>query len=297
MAAAPDRPAGGGSIAAERKRYQARQRKRRQRDRERAEHGDKARRNQDIAAIIGKGRDDIIHEVMAEELRPVVREAIDQDAIRAIRGMVGLAPAAILVLAEGLESDDEVVRQRSAALIAKYTLGNPMVTPPRDDGSSGLVIINQLPRPGDAPVEELPPIEATAEELRRCDSCNLDKPLSEFPGDGPRCAQCLAEKKAQVIDAFLKPDERAALLSPHAVRQPAPATDVQRPSPQGGPEVHQAGAGLQSGDIRAAWTEQIRHADPSGHEQGSRPPGPQTLRGASGAFGGPPDPKRWSEGS
>lgn len=302
-------PTTGRSAASERDRFNARNRKRRQRERERAEHGGKARRNEDIMAIIGKGRDDVIREVLAEELRPVVREAIDQDAVRAIRGLVGLAPAAILVLAEALESDDEVIRTRAATLIAKYTLGNPLVTPPRDDAGNGLVIINALPRPGALAVEGTPAplglsesVDATAElmdddsERRRCDTCRLDKPLNQFPGDGPRCQSCMDEKKNAVIDAFLTPDERTALPSNHALPESGPTAPIQRQSAPGQPQVHQTGPGLQPGDIRTTWTEQVRQADPSGHQGGSAQARPTPLWGASGAFGGPPDPNRFSNG-
>jgi hypothetical protein len=234
----------------------ARERKRRQRDRERAEHGP-PQKNDHISALIGKAREDLVHEVMREELRPVIREAIDDEIRQSIKMLVGLAPAALLSLANDLSSDDEVIRHKAASLIAKYTLGNPHVTPPRDDTGDKLVIINAMPRP-DAPAYDvdatpLPeslglPSQATDEsEQRRCDTCNLDKPLREFPGDGPRCQQCLDDRKQLVIDTFLKPDERASVLGGHT---PPPLITTL----------------------------------------------PEPPRNAAAEFGGPPDPRRFSNG-
>jgi hypothetical protein len=49
---------------------------------------------------------DVAHKLLEDELRPVVREAITEDALKAIRSMVGLTPRVIELLAEDMESDD-----------------------------------------------------------------------------------------------------------------------------------------------------------------------------------------------
>ena len=309
--AAPNPRAGRGPESPEdRTRRMARERKQRQRNRRRAAAEganigpEDAKRDPEVERIIGKNRDEIVKRVFAEELRPVVRDAIDQDAVAAIQGMVGLVPAAILVLAEGLQSQDEVVRQRSAALIAKYTLGNPLATPGRADTGDKLVIINALPRSDTLPSKAIEStsadmLEASSyddSEMRRCDTCRLWKPLEQFPGDGPRCEQCLLERKEQIVNAFLDPEERARLLSEHAVRESEAAEDVQRPSSVGGPEVREASPGLQPGDVRPSGLVENRIANLAGHESISPPPRPEALRGASEIFPGPRDPKRWSTG-
>jgi len=268
-------------------------RRAKQRETERVSAGRGADSFDEVVSLVNTRTQDAIRAAFVEELRPVIREAIDQDAVRAIQGMVGLAPAAILVLQRDLNSSDPILRSKAAALVVKYTMGNALVTPPRADQSDKLVIINTLPRP-DAPLPT--PIEATSDELKRCDACRLDKPKDDFPGDGPRCFTCLAERKEAVISAFLSEEERA-ILSENAVRKPGPTANVQRPSGPGQPEIHQVGPGLQLGDVRPSGLVENRQADPSGVEGGGPPPGPRPVRSASSTFPGPVDPNRWSTGS
>lgn len=221
----------------------------------------------DIAKLVGTRREEIIRETFIEELRPVVREAIDEEAVRAIKGMVGLAPTAVLVLEQDLQSDDPMTRSKAAALVIKYTLGNPNVTPPREGSMSGVTIINNLPDAGGpinhTPVEEDALIDGEAVELRRCDTCNLDKPLEDFPGDGPRCATCLADRKAQVLETF------------NVDLSDAPSA----PEPT---------------DEKSTGLDQTRYAHTPELPEGSRPAWEQVVGGA--AFAGPPDPNRWSPG-
>lgn len=308
---------------AHRKRY-ARRQARKQRTAERRQHPERAPGepdteraaegmlpHSDVSELVGKRRDEIIRQTFIEELRPIVREAIDEDAVRAIKGMVGLAPTAVLVLQQDLLSEDPVTRSKAAALVIKYTLGNPNVTPPREGSGQGITIINSLPDaprvgivapispetgteiPIDADVVEdvdgLGPWPDVADaELRTCDTCNLPKSLGEFPGDGPRCATCLAERKAAVLEAF-------AIDSSDALPEPSATGDVQREGAPGQPPVHQAGQELQPGDLRTTGLDQTRYAHTPEPPQGGRPGWAEAVRGA--AFAGPPDPNRWSPGS
>ena len=142
--------------------------------------------------------------------------------------MVGLAPAAILVLQDDLQSDDPVLRQRAAALIVKYTLGNPNVTPAREGVGAGLTIINQLPDATAAPavdatVEDAP-LALEEGDLRRCDTCQLPRPLAEFPAGGPRCQSCLDSRKASVFEAFSPPP--ADVATPGDFQSPTPPTSA-----------------------------------------------------------------------
>lgn len=304
---------------AHRKRY-ARRQDRRARTNDRAQHPelapgepDNARAaagmfaTSDVSELVGKRRDEIIRQTFIEELRPIVREAIDEDAVRAIKGMVGLAPTAVLVLQQDLLSEDPVTRSKAAALVIKYTLGNPNVTPPREGSGQGITIINALPDAATVPASEFQGrldevIEGTAvddvdglgpwpgvpdPELRICDGCNLPRPRGEFPADGPRCATCLAERKAAVLEAF-------AIDSSDALPEPGAAGDVQREGPPGQPPVHQAGQELQPVDLRTTGLDQTRYAHQTAPPSGGRQGWAEAVRGA--AFAGPPDPNRWSPG-
>ena len=276
--------------------------RRRQRETEaqRASAGRGADSFDEVVSLVNTKTQDAIRAAFVEELRPVIREAIDQDAVRAIQGMVGLAPAAILVLEQDLRSDDPILRSKAAALVVKYTMGNPMVTPPRGDTGDKLVIINQLPdghHPAiDATTEDVQPAQIEGAETKRCSACRLPKPLDQFDGDGPMCDQCMAERREAILGSFLSPDERSALDSEHAVPEPGTASDVQRPSPPGQPEVHQAGAGLQPSDLRAARPLPEGQAPLAGFESLGPPLRPAPVRSASETFPGPPDPMRWSTG-
>lgn len=247
----------------------------------------------EVQAAIQRRRDDVIREAFVDELRPVLREAIDEDVIRAIKGMVGLAPAAILALKQDLESGDAVLRSKAASLIIKYTMGNNLVTPTREGSQGGLTIINQLPDAPQAAVLETGQtedvIDAEVDEdddARRCESCRLPRPASDFVGDAPICNHCLADRRARAFDAILSKD---------ALRQSETAEIIQRQGGVGQPEVHQAGPGLQPGDLRTPGVVPERPANPAGFEGGGDPAGTQAVRGAP--FSGPPDPKRYSNGS
>lgn len=247
-------------------------------------------RNDDIAALIGRKREDVIREAFVDELRPVVREAIDNDAIRAIQGMVALAPSAVLVLEQDLQSNDPLVRSKAAAMVVKYTLGNPNVAPPRQANDGGLTIINHMPD-AVAPAVDDPAqpeaIVADATEVKRCDTCRLDKPVDDFPAGGPRCQVCLDDRKAAVEEAFGIPSDNAVL-------QPSPAADVQRQGGERESEVGQARSRLQSSDLRTAGMDERRFPDPPETEAGRTTPRPPEVRRAP--FAGPRDPNRWSPG-
>jgi hypothetical protein len=150
---------------------------------------------------------DTAHRLLEQELRPVVREAITEDALRAIQKMVGLTPRIVELLEQDLESEDSTVRQRAYSLVAKYTLGHQaIVTPDSANAGQQLVVNFALPRPGDGPVSETQeleaPVDGTAEETQPCDSCAVDKPLSQFVAGSQRCAECYARLQAEVQERF-----------------------------------------------------------------------------------------------
>lgn len=146
--------------------------------------------------------EDVAHEVMADELRPVVREALTEDNMRSLRSMVGLLPDVVEELAKDIHSKDDLVRQKAHTLLLRYTLGHQSALP-KDDEVSGLVVINQMPRP-DTTAPEAQPDEVT--EVRVCDVCGLEKDTGEFVADSQRCRACMDNLQSKVAGYLGKAD-------------------------------------------------------------------------------------------
>lgn len=163
-----------------------------------AEHIDPSGHNADVK--------DITHRLLEQELRPVVREAITEDALRAIQSMVGLTPRIVELIAQDLESEDSTVRQRAYTLVAKYTLGHQAIVTPESAGAGQQLVVNfALPRPGQAvseTQEQEAPVDGEAEETQPCDTCAVDKPLSEFVAGSQRCRDCYEQLQAEVQERF-----------------------------------------------------------------------------------------------
>lgn len=150
-----------------------------------------------VAEIVNGERDDLLHDIVEEELRPVVRESITEDVLTSIGQLVALTPKAIAALEDDLTSDDPVLRQRAYTLLMKYTVGhNALVESPEDADAKNLNVSFHLPRPG-------ADVESSAEELRECDSCFQHRPLSEFVANSTRCQSCFADarKEAEALIA------------------------------------------------------------------------------------------------
>lgn len=155
--------------------------------------------------------EDVGHEVAKEELRPVVREALTEDSMQSLQKMVKLLPGVVEELQRDIHHEDEVVRQKAHQMVLRYTLGHEKALPPDDKAPTGLTVNFTMPRP-DATAEvsatELP-VDADADELRICDTCQEPKPLADFFQGALRCRSCVAAFQARAH----------ALLEP-----PAPAT-------------------------------------------------------------------------
>jgi hypothetical protein len=166
----------------------------------------------EITARVRSELPDVAHRVIEEEIRPVVRESITADTLRAISKMVALTPHAVAAIQEDLLSDNEVVRQRAYTLIMKYTVGHSaLVQPPDQDRTQPLQIHFDLPRPTDAPdpePDEPEPEVEDAEVVRECDTCRADKPESDFVANSDRCVECYGkqQERAAEIDAATKSD-------------------------------------------------------------------------------------------
>jgi hypothetical protein len=143
-----------------------------------------------ITEIVRQEVPDVAHEILKEEMRPIVREALTEDVLRAINRLVSLAPAAIEGMAEDLLSEDPIVRQRAYTLVAKYTIGHPAIVRPADtEPGKQLVVHFNLPRPGvESGVD--PSVEGEAEELTDCDMCGKPKTKAELVANSTRCQTC-----------------------------------------------------------------------------------------------------------
>lgn len=131
----------------------------------------------------------VAHELLKEEMKPVVREAITEDVLKAVNDLVALTPTMVAAIQEDLQSNDKILRQKAYSLLARYTLGNPSVAPASAAAQPApMQVIFQLPRPGDdgAPVA----VEADAEELRTCMECHETKPAGAFVANSERCQGC-----------------------------------------------------------------------------------------------------------
>lgn len=138
--------------------------------------------------------EDVAHKVIEEEIRPVVRESITADTLAAIGKMVALTPTAVAALQEDLSSEDAVVRQRAYTLLLKYTVGHQAIVRPPEEEKGGNITVNfDLPRPGDTPASvdgDTEILDAESVELKECDLCETEKPVTEFVANSLRCLSC-----------------------------------------------------------------------------------------------------------
>lgn len=145
-----------------------------------------------LSEVVHKEAPDIAHKVIQEELRPVVREAITEDVLRSIQQLVGLTPEAVAALQLDLQSEFASVRQKAYTLILKYTIGHPAIVKPEDEGSQGLTVYFNLPRPSGETQEDntdvTPMVEAV--EYRSCHVCGTERPVDEFVAGSDRCVDC-----------------------------------------------------------------------------------------------------------
>lgn len=176
------------------------------RARRRSKSGEAIEATEQLAAeVVTREATTEIEKVMAQELIPVVRQAIDDDVIRAIQKLVALTPDAIEALSDQLASDDEVLRQRAAQTVVKYTIGHQALVKSSDEKHEQLIVNFNLPRPDGeevAPSEAIDADPATEEEVRVCDICQQEKPLSEFKDNSERCLSCFEEWRAKVIESL-----------------------------------------------------------------------------------------------
>lgn len=151
--------------------------------------------------------EDVAHQVVAQELRPIVREAmLGTAATEALGQLVGLLPDVMTELATDIHDRDPVVRQKAHQFLLRYTLGHEKVLPTEDDRHAPLtVVLAPGIRPSDdAAAEASAMVEPEPNDLRECDTCHESKPESDFIGTALRCSDCVAVFQAKAAK-YLEP--------------------------------------------------------------------------------------------
>lgn len=170
-----------------------------------AEAGRMPPEQRELTDIVNGSTQDVARPLLEEELKPVVREAITEDTLRAIRGMVALTPDAVAALAEDLRSENATIRQRAYKLVLQYTVGHPAVVRPEDADPHQQLIVNlHVPRPGSG--ETQADVDGEAQELRTCVVCDHSKPVEQFVANSDRCKDCHAKLQEKAM-RFLEQQE------------------------------------------------------------------------------------------
>lgn len=136
-----------------------------------------------------------MRDVMAEEVRPVVREELAGRVLEQIDRLITLTPEALDALYEDLKGSDAVLRQRAYTLLLKYTVGSPLASDAETTDEKNLVINVGMPGPES--------VEAEVIEMKTCDVCLEEKPEDQFEGNSERCVQCFTEARdraAKLLD-------------------------------------------------------------------------------------------------
>lgn len=148
---------------------------------------------------------ELASEVMAEELRPVVREAITEDVLRSIQGLVGLTGRAVELIAADMNGSDPVLAQKAATLVLRYTMGNQSVAPaPTAVEPAGMTVNFHVPRPTEPVVEADLVVEEAIEagEARICAECGITKATDAFVAGSSRCHACNDGFQAKIAERF-----------------------------------------------------------------------------------------------
>ena len=82
-----------------------------------------------LDTIAGDDAERAAQEILRDELKPVIREALTEDVLSGIRTLVQHLPKATTRLVEDLDSTDELVRQRAYMELLKRTVGNQNIVP------------------------------------------------------------------------------------------------------------------------------------------------------------------------
>lgn len=157
----------------------------------------------EIAQYARNEEPDLVRDVVREEIRPIVREALTEEVLRGINDLLGLTPLAIAALKDDLENEDDPgLRQRAAALVTKYTMGHPALIQPKDaEPNAQMVVHFALPRPDG---EAVTIVDSEGEEIltKTCDECSVEKEADQFVASSNRCNDCYEKRRADVLARF-----------------------------------------------------------------------------------------------
>lgn len=151
---------------------------------------------------------DEARDVLREELRTFInREALTEDVLAEIKKLVGLAPPAIRLLSTQLDSEDEVIAQRAAGLILKYTLGNASVAPEAHAKQPAqMQVVFGMPDRNVALTDGNDTLTPDEGDVRVCNDCHQAKPEAEFVGKSDRCQECFDRMQRKVREDFAPKD-------------------------------------------------------------------------------------------
>jgi hypothetical protein len=149
-----------------------------------------------------------VQDELDKQVGPVVQEVLTDQVLTSIRTMVFMMPAAIEALSTNLQSNDEELRHKAAALLLRYTMGNPSVAPPSLEAQPAPLQVNfTIPRAEAPHTHEHSDlmegdVDSEGEEMRECMECHLVKPLGEFVGKSHRCTSCQKLLEDRVQEQF-----------------------------------------------------------------------------------------------
>jgi hypothetical protein len=136
------------------------------------EHIQKAR------ALAFGNMEDEVREVMREEIRKTVTQAVKDNVLGAAEGLTHLLPTVIAGLIEDVQSEDWMIRGRAQAVVLKYAMPFGEEKVEKDD----LRIINVI---HNVPIPDSPLGEAIEGQL-----VELAAGVERFEADWPECSYC-----------------------------------------------------------------------------------------------------------
>lgn len=168
---------------------------------------------------------EVARSVLAEELRPMVREHLSGKVLESIGSLIDLLPLAQEALRQDLlaykpvyhpidghmvlDRNGEVMqevdgdrRKHATALVLKHTVGQSGLAPQPDAPEAAGITVNfsGMPQPViDAThIDESDQLALEAGDSRQCDVCEEVKPHAEFVANSPRCKLCQAAIRERI---------------------------------------------------------------------------------------------------
>ena len=162
-------------------------------------------------AVTHQLQGEIGKKILADELRPLVRDALTDNVLQSLLELVAVTPDVVARISEDVNSKDPVVRQKAYTLFMRYVLGHGAVQP-KDEAAQGAFHIHfdSMPRPDgfgggtddDPETQQLIDAIEVPDGHRVCEDCQVPKPLDCFDEEAPRCDDCLGEYKRKVLAEY-----------------------------------------------------------------------------------------------